>query len=1196
MEYSDEYKEKTEYARAEYEKLSSKEKAKVTPEAVNELENEEEFIVVEEYKKVCTHSIVEITVSDVIQTSSYSRQHIDVVEDYRNNTIAAGSKGVDVGFYGSSNTTGAEGSAVVTVTVDLPEARTIDLHWYVDGYPEYMRVKVHFTHNSNDTITYDFSSNRYVGWRLETVDCPAGVNTFIFKIEAGRGTRQWANPSGTHLRVLPEFLSLFGDDNICSRCGYECKHSEVGFGYDKLNDVYFYQCYEKCAHPVDLSSYSYDKVSIFEGLRRAYNALNDAEKAKLPQKEYEKLLNAEVEIAFIRLPETVEEVTIEHKSVIESARQAYNALTNRQKANFSQEKYAKLEEYELALALALVNNQFTKLPETSDQVTSAHKNIIGETRNIYEALTDAEKAKFPQDLLAKIEEYELALAIAIVDEQLNKLPESTDDITSAHKNVINAARAAYDSLTDEQKEKFPKDKLEKLQADEIALATSSVEEQFERLPESIDDITTSDKDAIEKARQAYDELPDDQKSEFPKDMLEQLEAAEIALTVATIDENLPESLDDITTQDKNAIEAARKAYEELSDEEKAKFPKDKLQKLEEAETKFIIATVAEPLSNLPESLDDITNANKDAIEAARKAYDALTDEEKAKLPKELVEKLIAAETKLAYVIIDEEIENLPDSTDEITLNDRESIEAARAAYDSLSDEDKTKVDPEKMAKLEAAETALAHLIIEDELDNVPDSTDDITLDDKESVEAARAAYDSLSDEEKAKVDPESLAKLEAAETAIAHLVIEEELDNVPDSIDKITLDDKESIETARKAYDSLSDEEKAKVDPELLTKLEAAEKEINDIEKALEVEGLIEELINADDITEDDFEEIEAAKAAYDALSPEQQEKVPEEVLNKLLETLRAVDVIVADKYEDEIDNLGEIAYSPKTKAKLEEMFAKYDSLSDSQKELAKEAYAKLEEALEEYDKKELDATRHKLIDQSAGACIETNDGTGIPRDVTFTAESNSNVGASEDSSEYKNIQAQLGENEEIKVVYDIKLTKTVNGQEVEVDASEIKEGMIFIIHLDVPRGANPSTAKIVHISDGNNVEVVNDVRVENKQFIFTTTSLGQFAVVVENTEQSTEPSGFAHLCVYLFELCAVLSINALIALVYFKGFKKKLAAHEKIGLLFVDALPVAMTIILMLVHFCLFSLFSLIIASLAILGFIFLLFLKKEK
>jgi len=117
--------------------------------------------------------------------------------------------------------------------------------------------------------------------------------------------------------------------------------------------------------------------------------------------------------------------------------------------------------------------------------------------------------------------------------------------------------------------------------------------------------------------------------------------------------------------------------------------------------------------------------------------------------------------------------------DAITLDNKEAIEAARAAYDALTDEQKALVTPEDLAKLTAAEAALAAAekaaadqVAADAVVALFDAlpvVENITLDSKEAIEAARAAYEALTDEQKALVTPEDLAKLTAAEEALAAL-------------------------------------------------------------------------------------------------------------------------------------------------------------------------------------------------------------------------------------------------------------------------------------------------------------------------------------------------------------------------------------------------------------------------------------------
>ena len=132
--------------------------------------------------------------------------------------------------------------------------------------------------------------------------------------------------------------------------------------------------------------------------------------------------------------------------------------------------------------------------------------------------------------------------------------------------------------------------------------------------------------------------------------------------------------------------------------------------------------------------------------------------------------------------------------DAITLDNKEAIEAARAAYDALTDEQKALVTPEDLAQLTAAEEALAAAekaaadqVAADAVLALFDALPaDITLEDKAAIEAARAAYDALTDEQKALVTPEDLAKLTAAEEALAAL-IKEGVENVQGNVKNVKI-------------------------------------------------------------------------------------------------------------------------------------------------------------------------------------------------------------------------------------------------------------------------------------------------------------------------------------------------------------------------------------------------------------------------
>ncbi len=700
-----------------------------------------------------------------------------------------------------------------------------------------------------------------------------------------------------------------------------------------------------------------------------------------------------------------------------------------------------------------------------------------------------------------------------------------------NKDIIANIRKAYDKFTDEQKDKLPKEKLARLEKAESIIAIANVEDLITKLP-AADDVTTNKKNDVYAVRTEYEKLKKEDKKEVNSELVEKLEAVELVLAQKLVEEELaklPEA-DKITTSNKGVIEAARTAYDKLNEKQKAEFNADVLKNLEVAETKLANIVINEELAKLPE-VDKITSQNKASIEAARKAYDSLSDEEKAKIAPEVIEKLEAAEIALAKVIFNEELAKIPD-IDKITSQNKASIEAARKAYDSLSDEEKAKIAPEVIEKLEAAEKALAKAIFNEELDKLPE-VDQITLNHKNSIEAAREAYESLPALEKEKIDAEKLEKLEAAEIALANVIINEYAKKLPEAVEDITINDKPIVEEVRKAYESLSDEEKAKIDPELIKKLEAAETKINDIEKVALVQESIDELPALEDLTLDDYETITSAKTKYDALTDEQKSNISKEdleILNAIYK--KANDIKLANDFEIIVDELGEISYNNETKEKLDAAIKFYNELTEDQKTLIADEYQQLQAALKDYEQKELDATRHSLSDKTTNVSIETSTGRGIPKDVNLATSSSQNVQAEKGSTEYNNIISKLNGNEKIHTVYNIKLTHVVDGVEKEVQPKDIQEGMKLIIRLAVPEGVNSDEARILHIHDKDNMEFVENVKVEENEFVFEVSSLSEFAVVVKT-------HGFPVWAIVLIVILALILLCGICYLLLFFVFNK---------------------------------------------------------
>ena len=246
-----------------------------------------------------------------------------------------------------------------------------------------------------------------------------------------------------------------------------------------------------------------------------------------------------------------------------------------------------------------------------------------------------------------------------------------------------------------------------------------------------------------------------------------------------------------TDASKALIDAARGAYNALTADQKALVTN--LATLEAAEKTYAdLKAAAEKAAAdkaAAKGADDkinaigvvaYTDASKALIDAARAAYNALTADQKALVTKlatlEAAEKTYAdlkaaaekeAADKAAAKGADDKINAI--GTVAYTDASKALIDAARAAYNALTADQKALVT--KLATLEAAEKAYADLKEKADADKaaakgVDDKINAIgvveyTDASKALIDAARGAYDALTDDQKALVT--KLATLEAAE-------------------------------------------------------------------------------------------------------------------------------------------------------------------------------------------------------------------------------------------------------------------------------------------------------------------------------------------------------------------------------------------------------------------------------------------------
>lgn len=395
---------------------------------------------------------------------------------------------------------------------------------------------------------------------------------------------------------------------------------------------------------------------------------------------------------------------------------------------------------------------------------------------------------------------------AVVEGMINAIGDDID-LTDECIEKISEVREAYEALSREEKRYVKNYNVLTAAEAEIAdrKAAQEVTDLIEALP-AVKDLTLEDKDDVVAARTAYGSLTDDQKDYVTKETYGTLVLAEeqIAklLDAAAVDELIKEiealpDAENVTLENETAIASSLAHYNALSEEQQADLEErspDSLTKLndvidrlnvlkEEAADQKAVDEVNEKLNALP-AAEDILFANETAVTEARNAYEALDEIKeglKDRVSAEALAKLTAAEDRLDALQegvdhVAELIEALP-AVDDLTVADADQVQEARDAYNALNNDQKQQlIDSGLLGELLVAENQIGWLQkdaeaakkVTDRINSLP-AVKDLRLSDKTAVEAARYAYDNLSDEQKQYVSEDTLKALEEREAEIKRL-------------------------------------------------------------------------------------------------------------------------------------------------------------------------------------------------------------------------------------------------------------------------------------------------------------------------------------------------------------------------------------------------------------------------------------------
>ena len=303
------------------------------------------------------------------------------------------------------------------------------------------------------------------------------------------------------------------------------------------------------------------------------------------------------------LIDAIGEVTLDSGDAIDAARTAYDKLPEAKKALVDNyEKLTAAEEAYTALVDAAAAKAVDDLIDAIGEVTLESGDAIKAARAAYDALTDTQKelVKNYEELTAAEEAY-TNLVDAAAAKAVDDLIDAIGEVTADSGDAIKAARAAYDALTDTQKELVKN--YEKLLA---------AEELYEELTASAAAIAQK---AAEEAKQAQEEAEAAQK------------AAEEAAEAAKAAQEAAEAAAAKVGENNAAAEEARKAAETAQAAAEAAQAKaeEAQKKAEEAKTGAEAARKAAKENNAAaaaEAAKAVSEALKAAEEAGRSAQSA----------------------------------------------------------------------------------------------------------------------------------------------------------------------------------------------------------------------------------------------------------------------------------------------------------------------------------------------------------------------------------------------------------------------------------------------------------------------------------------------------------------------------------------------------------------------------------------------
>lgn len=534
---------------------------------------------------------------------------------------------------------------------------------------------------------------------------------------------------------------------------------------------------------------------------------------------------------------------------------------------------------------AVTEDAKTKILAGKEQwnaMTQEQKNAVNELfgadKTFDTLLNEAEAQKFKDDNKANLEKTTIAAgdldAIKKVLEDFNKLTEEIK--TSATGQTIK-------TTTDNQK-----------------AFVDWLENHKEILTKT--DVTPDDLEALLTANTQFTALDETNVQKFISDTEKaRLAAATSASTWKTMHQEILNKTE-VTAEDVAKIQEALTAYEALAEDAKklaGELNKTKLESMKKA------AELQQEFKEvLAKDTATLTEEDKKKLAEAKTKFDALEEAAQNFIPTDVKTKLNAITKADEWRKTHETIIN---KNADIADTDKTAVEKALADYEALADAEKALIDTAIISALKNKQAAANML----DAHKTVLSKEPLTSADKAEMEKAKAAFDALSDEQKALIGEATKTKLtlvaKATEWETAHA----------DVLDKteVAANDQAALEAAIKAYDELGDAQKL---------LDATVKTALDNKKAAADFQAKHPVVSKVPLAFTDIADLEQAKTAFEALTEEQKKLVPQAVKDRFTALEQAEAWNAAHK-----ENAQKTPVTATDKAMLDDAGKAYSELTD---------------------------------------------------------------------------------------------------------------------------------------------------------------------------------------------------------------------------------------------------------------------------